>query len=170
MKENDQKHEKMMDMEMGSHGSVSIMKRRSQHKTTGQSLWRAVSFIRTRWLNKLRLRAPHKSGRAGGPDSTYRDHWWLQLGKNAFLTRDPCTGGHADLLYIAQRKKNLELCVSADDDDDDETFRKSPAAQSESLDNGNTNWYERTPRLTLGAYLSKQLFTNVGISSPDPAG
>ena len=28
-----------MEMEMESHGSASIMKRRSQHKTTGQSLW-----------------------------------------------------------------------------------------------------------------------------------
>ena len=30
-----------------------------------------------------------KEGRAGGPDSTYRDHWWLQLGKTAFLARHP---------------------------------------------------------------------------------
>ena len=47
-----------MEMEMESHGSVSIMKRRSQHKTTGQSLWRVpwvlvVSFIRTRWSRWL---------------------------------------------------------------------------------------------------------------------
>ena len=28
-----------MEMEMASHGSVRIMKRQSQHKTTGQPLW-----------------------------------------------------------------------------------------------------------------------------------
>ena len=56
------------------------------------------------------------------------------------------------------------------DDDDDETFRKRRAAQGESPDKRNTNWYKKTPRLTLSASLSEQLFTNVGISSPDPAG
>ena len=30
----------MMEMVMESHGTVSIMKRQSQHKTTGQSSWR----------------------------------------------------------------------------------------------------------------------------------
>ena len=36
-----------MKMEMESHGSVSIMKKQSQHKTTGQSLWRepVTSFL-----------------------------------------------------------------------------------------------------------------------------
>ena len=42
-------------------------------------------------------------------------------------------------------------------DDDDETFRISPAAQGESLDNATTS-YSKNPRLTLSAYRSRQLF------------
>ena len=45
---------------------------------------------------------------------TYRDHWWLQLGKIAFLARHSCPGSPANLLCIVQRKKkNLALRVSS---------------------------------------------------------
>ena len=36
-----------MEIEMESHGSVSIMKRQSQHKTTGQSLWHELLSARS---------------------------------------------------------------------------------------------------------------------------
>ena len=38
---------KIMDMEMESHWSVSIMKKRSRHKTVGQSLWRVPQSARS---------------------------------------------------------------------------------------------------------------------------
>ena len=68
----------MMEMEMESHGSVRIMKRQSQHETTGQSLWRVPLSARSELHSQplgtsSSLRAPHKDGRAGGPDGTYRD-------------------------------------------------------------------------------------------------
>ena len=98
-------------MEMESHGSVSIMKRQSQHKTTGQSLWREPLSARSELDShpSSGLRAPHKGRRAGGPDGTYHDRWRLQLGKTtAFLARHPCPGGHANLLCIVQRKRERE--------------------------------------------------------------
>ena len=49
-------------------------------------------------------KGPHKGGKAARPDGTYRDHW-LQLGKTAFLARHPCTGSHANLRCIVQKKK-----------------------------------------------------------------
>ena len=93
------------------------MKRRSQHKPTGQSLWRVPLSARSELHpNPLAEQAQAcgrltKADRPGGPDGTYRDHWWSQLGKtfsHVFL----CTGGHANLFCIVQRrKKNLQLCV-----------------------------------------------------------
>ena len=41
-----------------------------------------MSYILIRSLGELQPEgASQKFGRAGGPDSFYRDHWWLQLGK-----------------------------------------------------------------------------------------
>ena len=37
----------MMEVEMESHGSVRIIKRQSQHKTMGQSLWHAPLSARS---------------------------------------------------------------------------------------------------------------------------
>ena len=37
----------MMEMEKESHGTVRIMRRQSQHKTTGQSLWRVPLSARS---------------------------------------------------------------------------------------------------------------------------
>ena len=96
-----------------------------------------VSFIRARWLNKLRPAAPHEGGRAGGPDSTYRDHWCFQVGEKLHFSRvilalgamlifsasfngkKPrivrvilVSGYHANLLSH-RKTKNLELSVSS---------------------------------------------------------
>ena len=81
-----------MEMEMESHESVSIMKKQSQHKTTGQSLWRVHLSARSELHPHPLAEQAQACGRLtkaegpGGTDSTCRDHWWLQLGKNAFLT------------------------------------------------------------------------------------
>ena len=40
-------HSLMMEMEMESHGGVSIMKRQPQHKTTGHSLWHELLSARS---------------------------------------------------------------------------------------------------------------------------
>ena len=37
----------LLEMEMESRGSVNIMKMQSQHKTTGQSLWRELLSARS---------------------------------------------------------------------------------------------------------------------------
>ena len=41
----------MMEMEMESHGSVRIMNRQSQHKTTGQSLWHVPLSARSELIS-----------------------------------------------------------------------------------------------------------------------
>ena len=85
-----------------------------------------------------------------------------------FSARHPCPGSHVNLLCILQRKrkKKLELCVSSlhrghanilqtNDfisrivrvilDDDEETFRTSPAAQSQSQTKETLIGLQKTP-------------------------
>ena len=57
------------------------------------------------------------------------------------------------IAWISKLGLHSKVAGGNDDDDDDETFRKSPAAQSESLDK--SHWYEKNPKLNLGAHLSK---------------
>ena len=76
-----------MDMDMESHGGVSIMKRLTHHRNYVPIIvalapgcsWGAT--VRTRWLNELRPAGPPTGGRAGGPDSTCRGHWPLEATK-----------------------------------------------------------------------------------------
>ena len=52
--------------------------------------------------------------------------------------------GPAGAVGQAYPSPGVDGSVAEGDDDDDETLRKRPAAQSESLDKGNTNQYGRT--------------------------
>ena len=80
---NTKQHVDKTEMEMEPHGGVSFMKRLTRHRNyepiivalAPEYAWRAT--VRTRLLTCSSLRAPHTSGRAGGPDSTCRDHWML---------------------------------------------------------------------------------------------
>ena len=79
----------VMEMEMESHGSVSIMKRRSQHKTTGRSLWRVSPSARCELhshplAEQAQACGRLKGGRAGGPDGTKSDHWCFQRREKHF--------------------------------------------------------------------------------------
>ena len=51
-----------VELEMESHGSVSIMKRRSQHKTTGQPLWRVPLSARRELHSHLLAEQAHACG------------------------------------------------------------------------------------------------------------
>ena len=102
----------ILEMEMESHGSVRIMKRQSQHKTTGQSLW----YVPLSASHPLAWQAQAcgrltKAERLEGPMAPVVTTGGYSVEKT-ILTRRPCTGGHANLLCIVQREK-LELCVSS---------------------------------------------------------
>ena len=98
-----------LEMEMESHGSVSIMKRQFQNKTTGQSLWRAPLSARSELhSHPLAEQAQAcgrltKGGRAAGPDSTYRDHGAVTAGRKtciSILTQ----GANETFRKVLQRK------------------------------------------------------------------
>ena len=94
-------------MEMESHGSVSIPKRQSQHKTTGQSLWHVLLSARSELHSHPLAGQAQACGRltkAEGPDGTYRDHWWLQLEK--FSRVILALGAMLDLLHRATQKNS----------------------------------------------------------------
>ena len=83
---------------MESHGSVSIMKRQSQHKTTGKSLWHVPLSARSEIHSHPLAEQAQACGRltkAEGPECpiapivTTGGYSWE---KTAFLTRHPCTG------------------------------------------------------------------------------
>ena len=95
---------------MESHGTVSIMKRRTQHKTTGQSLWRVPLSARSElhphlWLNKLRPAGASQRRKARRARQHLSCPLVVTAGKN-ILTRHPCTGDHADLLCVAKKPSN----------------------------------------------------------------
>ena len=83
--------ELVLEMEMESHGRVSIMKAQSQHKTTGQSLWREPLSARSELHShplaehaQACTRLP-KAEVLEGPMAP--DHWWLKLWKKLHLSR-----------------------------------------------------------------------------------
>ena len=80
----------------------ATMERQSQHKTTGQSLWRVPLCVRSELNPHPLAEQAQACGRlteAEGPEGPVAPIVTT-------LTRHHCTGGHADLLCIVQRKKN----------------------------------------------------------------
>ena len=85
-------------MEMEAHGSGSIMKRRSQHKTTGQSLWRVHLNTRSELLHSHPLagqaQACGRLTKAEGPKGPMAPIVTTGVSsvKKNVLTHHPCTG------------------------------------------------------------------------------
>ena len=86
-------------MEMESHGSVSIMKRQSQHKTTGQSFWRGPLIVRSELHPHLLAEQAQGCGRltkAEGPEGP--------------MAHIGTTGGYSWEKLFSHASSHLERC------------------------------------------------------------
>ena len=109
----------MMEMEVDFHGSVSIMKRQSQHKTTGQSLWRVLLSTRSELHSHPLAEQAQAYGRltkADGPEGpmapivTTGDSSWEKLHFSRVIL---ALGTMLIFSGSLNGKKNLKLCVSS---------------------------------------------------------
>ena len=105
-------------MQMDSHGSVSIMKKQSQHKTTGQSLWRVLLSARSELHSHPlagQARACGRLTKAEGLERTMAPIVTTGVsiaGEKTFSHVILVLGGHVNLFCIVPRKI-VKLCVSS---------------------------------------------------------
>ena len=108
----------LMETDMESHGSVSIMKRRSQHKTTGQSLWREPLSARSELHSHPLAEQDQACGRlkkAEGPEGPMAPivtTGAYSVEKIPSHTSSLDLGPCQSALYRST-EKNLEWCVSS---------------------------------------------------------